>query len=405
MTSPDELWKRRFLSYWRESASYWRYVLNNGVVMFSLFVVIGAAYYYGRILKELPEHFPYRIALALALLPVVAYGSVRTFLRRADLVFLLPLETTMGDYFRRCFLYAAVVQAAYVAAALTVAWPMYAHFAAPRGGAFLWALGFLWLLKAANTAGSWLETRFHHRRHRLAAALMRMGWTGAALYALWDGRLPLAALLAALGALSAAGVGRYTPKYRVHWQLLVEREAARQARLYSFFSWFQEVPERPVRPRRRTLLSKLAGRVNMAPANAYFYLYLLTFARSEIGGMTLRLAAAALALGFVLPSAPAQLVVYGLAVAAIGFQLSTLAQIHRYALWPELYPLPPASRTAALVRLALLCQIAAALALSVPLIVCHAPTLWYVPVLAVAASYALLRFVWPRKLARLFQAE
>jgi ABC-2 type transport system permease protein len=398
-----DLWKKRLAVYLRETAGYWKYVLKSGLATLGGLLMIVLAAYAPGLLDSLPADFPYAVPLALILAPLAAYSPVRTLLRQADLTFLLPAEFRMSGYFQGALRYTWMIQSLRLAAAFLLLWPLQLHFAKPGPGQFQITLLMLLAAKTANLAAAWRETRFSRCRQRVAAALSRGAWTAAVLYAWFAGHPAAAGVLAVTGTAFAWLILRTTPKYRIRWTGLCASEARRQARLYRFFSWFQDMPESSARPRKRPLLSKLAESIPHRRENSYLFLYAISAARTETGGMTLRLAAAGLLLECLFPAAVAQAIVFTAAVACIGLQLTSMATLHRHALWPRLYPLDPRQRAHSLVKLAACVQTVLTLILAVPLLVCHAAALWYVPLAGLVLSLARITAGWRKKLERLFQ--
>jgi ABC-2 type transport system permease protein len=340
--TPETLWRQRFTRFASESLRYWRDVGRSGFALFAAAALIGGAYEYGRLLQRLPAQFPYLWVAALLLAPVLALGSVRTLVRPADRVFLLPLEGRLGAYFRRAFAYSYAVQAVKTAAALSALWPLYAKFGGAGGTAHplgrMLASALVW--KALHLAADWHESRLVNGRALRALRVARL-LTTAALVPLWfEAGLWQACL--AVATISAAWVFLLynSRKHTIGWDRLLAREAAQQRRLYRWFRSFTDVPQLPAPVHSRRWLAALSRRLAVSRENTYPYLYEKTLLRTELFGMYVRFTSVGLLLvAFMSEVWLKAAFLIGLPLLGL-VQLSALADAHRHSFWVELYPVP-----------------------------------------------------------------
>ena len=120
------LWKERFGRTSKELSRYLRYIFNGHLVIVFVFLIGTAAYYYQDWLKTLPETFPSAIIMSICMAFLVTYSPIYTFMSEADRIFLLPLETKLGGYFRKSFLISFSMQVYLLLIGLAVFMPMYA---------------------------------------------------------------------------------------------------------------------------------------------------------------------------------------------------------------------------------------------------------------------------------------
>ena len=98
------LWKERLSRTSKELSRYLRYIFNGHLVIVFMFLLGTAAYYYQEWLKTLPETFPSAIIMSVCMSILLTYSPIYTFMSEADRIFLLPLETKLGGYFRKSIL-------------------------------------------------------------------------------------------------------------------------------------------------------------------------------------------------------------------------------------------------------------------------------------------------------------
>ncbi|GAA3411785.1 ABC transporter permease [Paenibacillus hodogayensis] len=393
MNPAAAIWKERLSAHLRIVARYTIYAGRSGLFMFMMIVFIASSYMYGKALIQLPETFPYMLVITCWLTPFIALSPIRTLLREADLVFLLPMEAKMGVYFRNALLYSFAMQAFAVLFALSAAMPLYRH-GAGDGALPLLGLALLALaLKFANLLGSWMENSFVRSGYRTLFRFAR--WIGSfgIVYALYRygwiaGIGSFAASFAIMGGWAAA-----SRRLKVNWPYLRLVEAGHRTNLLLFFHMFIDVDELPNRVKPRRALSRLAARVPFRSSEAFRYLYWLTLLRSELFGIVLRLSLVALAILLAVEGPLLFAAVYVLFQVVTGVQLGSLHQFHRHSVWPALYPLPAALRQKSAVRVSFAVQLALALVLALPLCrpAVFTPWLLALPLIGIAIAFAFRR--------------
>ncbi len=98
MIDGKQLWKQRMIAHMAEVRRYGRYMFNDHLLLV-LFISIGVgAVFYKRAVDELTL-FPYAIVASLLIAFAVTQGGVRTLVKEADAVFLLPVERRLRPYF------------------------------------------------------------------------------------------------------------------------------------------------------------------------------------------------------------------------------------------------------------------------------------------------------------------
>ncbi|MFC0216140.1 ABC transporter permease [Paenibacillus chartarius] len=399
-----QLWRRRFTSFVQESLTYWRDVARGGFVLVLVAAVIGGAYEYGSVLRRLPDDFPDLWVVMLILAPALTFGGVRTLLKPADRVFLVPMEGRLGPYFRGAFRYSFIVQAGKTLAALTLIWPLYVHFhpgVQPLAGALATALA----VKAGHLYADWQEMRLVSLRRRTALVWFRLAAAAVCVWAWFRYGLGWGWLSVGITVMLWAFLLYNSRLFTVGWDRLLQREAAQRKRLYRWFRWFTDVPQLPGPVRRRSWLGLLSRRLAVRREHTFTFLYEKTLLRTELFGMYARL----LLVGLLLVGFVSELWLKSLFLAAVPLlglvQLSALGDAHRYTFWLELYPVERRLQTSAVLGLvAPLAVLQAALqsivyALTAP----HGVWSALMPLLTLGAVLLGLRFKLRPSLQRKFE--
>jgi ABC-2 type transport system permease protein len=345
------IWSARRLAFWKEAAQFWSYVGRSGFAAFASFAFIAGSYYYIKSLSKLPANFPYWWILVAVMLPVLAASPIRTFIRSADLVYLLPAESQMNDYFRKSFRYSLAFQCFYIFVACTAVWPLYLHGAGGKAEPFVLVIALLLLDKAANLSASWQERRLVNKMQRGLSSAVRWLLSATAVYALFRFGILYAAIVSLGTFLLHALLLYQLPKHRIPWLQLAEEERARLSRHYLFFSWFTDVPQLATGIKKRAILTRIARRLPFRKDTVFLYLYALTLLRTEVYTIAFRLTLAGIVLLALFPGRVAAAIVFGLVLLMSGIQMAALERYHRYSFWPAVYPVSEEGRPGALCRI------------------------------------------------------
>ncbi|WP_019533873.1 ABC transporter permease [Paenibacillus ginsengihumi] len=365
---PDPLLRERARRFVQEIRPYVFYAVQSGGMALILLLLIGM-FLYDRLLTSPPPGFPFALAASLALLPALALGSIRTYLREADQIYLLPMEGELQSYLRKAISRAYIRQAIALAAVWLAVWPM-VRTAHEHAGwrEFAVLLIVLLMLKRVQLHARWTELSQREARIRrwLTAFRWLAAWASAFLLVslpLWTG-----VLAAAAGTAVYVLLLRLVPGLKgVPWLALIAEERRQQRAMFRFLNLFVDVPSIQGRPRARPAPPQLAARLGFRPQRAYMFLYALIWLRSESFGITIRLTLlGALAVAVSGGSYLAPLL-YAIFAVLIAVQIKELQRAYRDCDWTHIYPLPTGLREASvrLVRFAL--HAAALVLLAVPL--------------------------------------
>src|SRR5690554_4431400 len=104
----NELHNKRMKNYWSSVIPYFRYLGNSLPI---IILILGFCLFgYGYFVNHLPDRFPILLLMSLLFTLSISSGQFRTHLQAADVVFLLPMESHMHAYFKRCWRTALMLQ-------------------------------------------------------------------------------------------------------------------------------------------------------------------------------------------------------------------------------------------------------------------------------------------------------
>jgi ABC-2 type transport system permease protein len=327
---------------------------QSGVPGVTIMLLLAGAAGYIWLLQHMPAVFPFTLIGAAALTPIVCWSPLRTWLREADIVFLVPREAEMNVYLRRSFLYNGIAGVIAAAVVCLIFIPLYLHGPGQLAAPLL--LAAVVLLKLLSSAAAWRERQLAWRGMRRGVRMLRWAVTAVGIAAL----LQTAPWLASLYLIAAAGLLALLysrlQRYPLPWLTLIAEETRTRRRYAVFFSAFIDVPAESSQVAPRRYASWLAARIRYDKPNAFVYLYAYTLIRTELGGILLRLTVFGMFAGWLsaysaLWSGWGAAGVCLLFVWFVGVQLGSLAQSHRHSVWRHVYPLPDSSRLAALIRI------------------------------------------------------
>ncbi|SEH96173.1 ABC-2 type transport system permease protein [Halobacillus karajensis] len=342
MINAKEFWTKRFSEHTKETSRYLKYIFNGHIAVAMLFFISALAYYYQQWLQDLPEDFPTAWIIAVAFGFMVSYSPVRTLLKEPDLVFLLPAEYQLGDYFKRCLIYSYVVQL-YVIFVLSAALgPLY--FASyPELGTqyYIMMIGIVLIIKVWNMMSNWWMLKERNPRARLIDQLVKAVLNIAIFYFLSQGEWIFASIVTVL--LVAVVLYTYSvskQKAGLVWDLLVEKDQQRMRTFYRIANMFTDVPHlKNTVKKRHTLVRILVEGIPYRQDKTFSYLYKITFIRSsDYLGMYIRLIViGGLAIWFV-SNLWVKVIFAILFLYLSAFQMMTLWNHHRTIAWLDLYP-------------------------------------------------------------------
>jgi ABC-2 type transport system permease protein len=354
MFNANELWKKRLSSHLKEMSRYLRLMFNDHLAIALFFMLAAFAYFYQQWLKEIPENFPTAWLFALLLGFLLTRSPIRTLLKEADTVFLLPAEHKMNAFFTKGFWYSFGIQIYLLTIGLGVLTPLYFTVYSDRPKVWLLYLGIIlvvfkvwnmlstwWLLKERDSKSRWLDTciRFVLNVLTIYFFLLEDAYIYASITAV---------IFVGLLLFNYYQVG----KKGLAWDLLIEKEQAKMQSFYRLANLFTDVPHLKKKAKKRHAIVKmLTSGVQLKQEKTFTYLYRITFIRSsDYIGLYVRLLLLAIFLMFWVPVVWFKLVFALLFIYLSGFQLMTLWNHHRTLQWLDIYPVSKEMRKKSLLQ-------------------------------------------------------
>lgn len=336
------LWNKRTTDFLLEIRPFIGYALQSAALTVVLLVLAGS-YFYTRLLSDAPPGFPFRELAALVLLPFLALSPIRTYLKEADLIYLVPMEAALSTYMQKAAARAFWIQTLALLAVWTAVWPMYALSAGGDRTGFVVILLLLAALKKVLLLSRWQELKRTERVQTLSWSALRWLMAGGLTYLilrlpLWTGTLIVSASL-----LLIFGILHWLDKPNIHWPRLMDTEKKHRAFIFRLLNQFIDVSEVQSRPRPKPApmkLLRMLGGFRFAAQDTYKYMYTLVWLRSELFGITVRLTL----LGAVLITFARDTWMIGflfvLFAGLLALQLKELLRMYRHSDWSFIYPLP-----------------------------------------------------------------
>lgn len=348
------LWNERVRDYWNEAIRYLRLIGNSGFLFTVYVLIIIGSYYYSVLLDWLPESFPAVWIFVAVFAHFLTRSGVRTFVKPADVVFLLPYESKLDSYFRASQRYSFVLQSAVILLVLIVLSPLYSQYLREHAGSVLFVLSMLLIVKGWNILTSWEEQRFQSETDRRTHFLLRGVLNIAFAFLLFSGANWLF-----LVAVFAIMVGLYVFYYRklsrvlsLKWDHLIQVEQGMLLSFYRIANAFTDVPQLKNKVRPRSYLSWLLKGLTNSKTSIYHFLFARSFLRAnDYAGIYIRLVFITALVLFVIPDGWLQLVVMLLFMHMVTNQLATLWYHYDAMMWVDLYPVGEGMKQEALTQI------------------------------------------------------
>lgn len=353
MFDSHDLFKKRLSAHMKEMSRYLRYILNGHLAVVLFFLISAIAVYYQQWLAQLPDDFPSSWIIGIAFGLVVSYAPISTLLQAPDLVFLIPAEHKMNDYFRNSLVYSFVSQLLtllFVVAALS---PLYFHAFPERGGS-VYLLTFLLVLifKGWNLITNWWLLKIRDQNIRWVDQIVRLLLNCATFFFIVRGEILFAFIM------TVALIGLFLYVFNISrkqagiaWDILVEKDQNRMQLFYRMANLFTDVPHLKNRLKKRRWLVSIVSKLPFEKKRTYDYLYRITFIRSgDYLGMYIRLIIIGGVFIYIVPN-PLMKILFGLLFIYMScFQMMTLYQHYRTNIWLDLYPVEQSVRRQAVTK-------------------------------------------------------
>ncbi|WP_318615595.1 ABC transporter permease [Sporosarcina sp. YIM B06819] len=270
----NSIWNKRVKEFYSEIIRYFSVITMS--VVYS-FIIFGAVflYYYTNFVKWMPSSFPTELLAALVVTSFFLTTGIRTFLKQADVIFLMPAEARLSTYFRKSMVYSACIHAVQLIILLMILSPLIRlngiamiMFPLAFSGLLLLNIRLIWVEQ-------WLVNSFQLFTHRMIRFLLFV----TILYLLFvDAWLIAGSLILVNSVLWFYVVNKKTTA--VQWNFLILREEKTLEKVYKFIHLYIDVPHLTYsfKPRRQLGWS-VKRAISYQQSSAYTYLFAHLFVR------------------------------------------------------------------------------------------------------------------------------
>lgn len=341
MNNVNQIWSSRFKLYIKEMRRYLKFIFNDHLKFVLIFGLGAGAFYYQEWLSTLSAEFPTVFIIALLFAFVLTLGTIRTFFKDPDLVFLIPLEYKMKPYILKSFLFSAMIQAYIILITFGILLPLYMHEKNINFSYGLFVLICLILLKSWNVWLAWKIQYFIPSWIKASDWIVRLTVNFVAAYLLFD-----KASFGYVAALAAICIGllfyyefMVKNKKSMKWEQLIDLESSKMTTFYRIANLFTDVPHMKQKVKRRKWLDWALQVIPYKKESTFVYLYFKTFVRSnEYIGLYIRLLVLGLVALYFVDNSYGRLFIFIFVLYLTGYQLITLWRHHQSKLWIDLYP-------------------------------------------------------------------
>ncbi|PLS17514.1 ABC transporter permease [Bacillus sp. M6-12] len=346
-------WKERFQTFNKEIQKYLRYIFNGHLLFVLIFALGGLAYYYSEWIKTLDSGFPSALILAVLLGLMVTSSPVNTFLREADMIFLLPLEKRLDDYFKRSLILSLVLQGYLLLMVLAAGFPMHSKVTRATLRDFLLIFLLMLAIKYINLLIRWHVLKFQENSTLLFDSGLRLAINIVLLYFLLSRANIILTLITSFLLIGLLLFYRQAAKAKgLKWERLIDLEGKRMMSFYRVANMFTDVPKFKEKVSRRRWLDWLLSFIPYRQSSSYTFLYARTLLRADdYFGLLLRLTVLGSFVMLAFSSIFAVLFTAVLFLYMTGLQLMAIGRNHEMKIWINLYPLPKEKRLQSIVKL------------------------------------------------------
>jgi ABC-2 type transport system permease protein len=340
MKSIDEIWKTRINHHINETRSYLKYMLNDHLLFVFIFLAAGGALTYSKWLETLSPNFPAIIIMTITFSLLVINSNVRTLLKEADMMFLLPMEHKLKTFFQRAFSYSFMTQSFIIIVAFILFAPLYFKVSSANGRIYLFSLILLLVVKYWNLRISWKMGFFTDSSVKWSDLVVRFALNLCGIYFVFSQQymFVLAIFLIMVG--YDVYFSKLIKSKAVKWDQLIKKEEEKKQSFYKIANLFTDVPKLKKRAKRRKYLDWILKQINYHQKNVYEYLFTRALLRSgDYFGIVVRLTIiGSVILTFINEQLVGNVIVVVVFAFLTGIQIMSLYKHFDLLELPNLYP-------------------------------------------------------------------
>ncbi|WP_420827794.1 ABC transporter permease [Gracilibacillus alcaliphilus] len=267
------LWGLRVQEFYRKMFRYYS-IIGQSVVYFFLIISSIFIYYFNLFLQWIPPQISVEVILSLFITFILIQPKVRTFIKRADIIFLLPLEVKLKSYFIKSLVYSIVIDVIKSLSLIIILISLFLHTTNISLPIFFVIMGIVSYNILMKWIEQWLENHVQLLLHRLnkffsiylmCYFLFKNGW----IFELTLMSINFVYLIYFIG-----------KKRNLNWQWLIDEEERALLRNFKFINFFMDVPNLKRSFRSRRMFSMILKRcIPYSQSSTLIYLYSHLFVR------------------------------------------------------------------------------------------------------------------------------
>ncbi len=281
MNNLSQVWSKRFNHYLSEVQKYMRFVFTGHLALVLVFVTGAVGYQYSEWLKVVDRSFPAEWLVAIIVGIMLAFSRPTTLLREPDQVYLLPLETQMGYYFKKALDWTFWSQVGIVSVLYIVGIPLLNKVTELSSGQIWLGLALVIVLKYINV---FIEFNYRYALRGKFVSIdrfMRMILSILAIQTILTEQFLFTMVYVVLLLLFHFTWRKSVKEQPIPYEHFVKLEQNRMMAFYRFANYFTDVPHLRGAVRRRVWLNFLYALVPYTKNNTQGYLIFRTFIRTD----------------------------------------------------------------------------------------------------------------------------
>lgn len=340
-TNAKQLFIQRKREIAKEKRYYNKFIFNGHFSVF-LVILLGAFIMgYAGWLQSIPKHINYAL-IASIVMAVISIFPIRTLLKDADRLFLLPFEKHMSEYMKQSISYSYFTRIGLQILMIVILFPLFYVLNGQTFGFYVIFAILALLLPLLGLVLKWLWYKYKLESWSLYTLLLII-YTSSYYVAL--GVKSIASIAAVFILIGLAFIlYKSTDKHLFPWEKLIKIEQQHHMNYYKFVNMFTDVKHLKETAVRRSYLDPLLTTPKQKKFNAqhmYLYLFTRSFARGKDAfHIILRLVVIAIILIIWLQQPVVALIIGSLFMYIILLQMAQFYTQQAYGLWPQVWPVP-----------------------------------------------------------------
>ncbi|MCC5895160.1 MAG: ABC transporter permease [Alkalibacterium sp.] len=334
------VFKKRALYYYKQLGKYLKYVFNDHFVIALLILVGALGFAYSDYVETVSaDAFLPRIILVSVLFSAVTIGGIRTLIKPADGIFLLPLEKELIPIMHKHLLVSILFFSAGMMLIATATMPLLEALGiVPNAFSFSWAATLI-LLKVVDLLTLYYLFEMTSSKNDSLVTNLKNSWILILLSLSLFISVTLGLIVTFLSAVILFSLLFVRKKVTIwNWEKLIDTEQKRVQTIYRLINLFIETPYGKNKVKRRRPLDHLIELFDKNTNPHMYYMVRVFFRQTTFSGLYFRLCLIGLIFVLFSPTLWLRLVGSLLFIYLIGFQLLPLKQILDESIHFKLYP-------------------------------------------------------------------